>query len=213
MAKKTIWSDVKVFMQSAIGAKKTITAVTKNATATASSVAHGFANGAYVLTEAQGMSEINQRIIRVAGQTADTFVLEGEDSSEYGVFSSGSAQLITFGTTLTTLTTVTASGGEFRSVPTTTIHEKSESTMPGLASATEYSFESIWDVSDPGLIAAKAASRIKAQRAFMIAFPDGQRVVFYGQVGTQLVPRGQQGGLVTTSIKITAQGEISTYAT
>lgn len=212
MALISTWTDVKVFMQSAIASAKTITAISKASPGVASSVAHGFSNGDYVLIEAQGMTEVNNRIFRVANVSDDTFQLEGEDTTEYDDFTSGTAKKITFGTTLSTLTTVQGNGGEFDKIDTTTIHDKARSSIPGMASDTEYTFDSIWDVSDAGLIAAKKASDTKAQRGFMIQFANGQRVLFYGYVGTQNIPGGSTGGMVTTSVKITAQGALTTLA-
>lgn len=213
MAKISTWTDVDVFMESAIGAEKTITGITKANPAVVSSVAHGLTNGDYVLIKAQGMAEVNGRVFRVASAATDSFELEGEDSTLYGTFASGTAQEITFGTTLATLTSVAASGGEFDSIDTTLIHDRAKSSIPGLASASEYTFESVWDVSDAGLIAANQASKTKAQKAFMIVFSNGQRVMFYGYIGAQLAPGGSTGGMVTTSVKITAQGQLTALAT
>lgn len=213
MAKISTWTDVDVFMESAIGAEKTITGITKANPAVVSSVAHGLTNGDYVLIKAQGMAEVNGRVFRVANSATDSFALEGEDSTLYGTFASGTAQEETFGTTLATLTSVAASGGEFDSIDTTLIHDRAKSSIPGLASASEYTFESVWDVSDAGLIAANQASKTKSQKAFMIVFANGQRVMFYGYIGAQLAPGGSTGGIVTTSVKITAQGQLTALAT
>ncbi len=211
MAKISTWTDVDVFMESAIAAEKTITAISKAAEGVVSAVAHGYSNGDYVLIKAQGMAEVNGRIFKVKSVATDSFVLEGENTTNFGTFTSGSAQKLTFGTTLSTLTSVNGSGGEFDSIDTTTIHDKAKSSIPGMASASEYTFDSIWDVSDAGLIAAKQASDTKAQKAFMIVFSNGQRVLFYGYIGAQLQPGGSTGGMVTTSVKITAQGSLTAY--
>lgn len=212
MANVTTWTDVDVFMESAIATAKTITGISKAAEGVVTATAHGYANGDYVLIKAQGMAEVNGRVFRVKSVATDTFVLEGENTTDYGTFTSGSAQKLTFGTTLSTLTSVSGSGGEFDMIDTTTIHDKAKSSIPGLASATEFSFESVWDVSDAGLQAAKAASNTKAQKAFMIVFSNSQRVVFYGYIGAQLIPGGSTGGMVTTSVKISAQGALTAYA-
>lgn len=212
MAKISTWTDVAVFMESAIGAEVAVSAITKAAEGVMTTgSAHGITTGDYVLVKAQGMSEVNGRIFRAKAASGSSLTLEGENTTNYGDFSSGSVQKITFGTTLSTLTSVSGSGGEFDSIDTTLIHDKAKSSMPGLASATEYKFDSVWDVSDSGLIAAKQASATKAQKAFMIVFANGQRVVFYGYIGAQLIPGGSTGGMVTTSLTISAQGELTVY--
>ena len=52
-------SGLKLFMESAIAAAKTITAITKAAPGVFSSTAHGFANGDLILLEIQGMVELH----------------------------------------------------------------------------------------------------------------------------------------------------------
>ena len=213
MAKFTTWTDVYVFMESAIGAEVAASAITKASEGVMTTgAAHGITTGDYVLVKAQGMTEVNGRIFRAKSASGTTLTLEGENTTNYGTFTSGTVQKVTLGTTISTLTSVSGSGGEFSPIDTTLIHDKSKSSIPGLASATEYKFDSVWDVSDPGLIAAKQASSSKAQKTFMIMFSNGQRVLFYGYIGAQLIPGGSTGGLVTTSITISAQGELTNYA-
>ena len=95
----------------------------------------------------------------------------------------------------------------------TTIHDNSKKEMPGLASASTYSFDNIWDVSDAGLIAMKYASDAQAKRAFKFTFgTGGQIMVFAGYVGATLLPAGSAQDKVTTGTTITMQGSPSYYA-
>jgi hypothetical protein len=214
MANISTWTDVDVFMQSAIGAAVAVSTLTNAAEGViGTGSAHGISTGEFFLLKAQGMPEVDGRIFRAKAASGSTLTIEGENTTNYGTFTSGTIQKITYGTNLATLTDVNGSGGEFDNIDTTFLKDKSRSSIPGLSAATEYKFESAWDVSDPGLIAAKAASTQKAQRAFMIVFSNGQRVVFYGYIGAQLIPGGSKGNMVTTSISINAQGELTVYAT
>jgi len=213
MSSVTKWANVAVAMQSVIAAAKTITAVTQASPAVASSVAHGFTNGDYVLIAAQGMTQIDKRVFRVANVAADTFELEGIDSTSFDAFTSGDAKEITLGTSLTTLTSVSGSGGDFDFIDTTTIHDSIKTQIPGTANALTYEFESIWDVADTGLIALKLASDNQEERAFLFTFPNGQKMVFNGFVGASLVPGGNAQDKVTTSVTITAFGTPTYLAT
>ena len=215
MATPILWKNVAVAMQSAIAATKTISAVAvaTDGSIEATSTAHGYVNGDYVLILAAGMTEINKRIFRVANKTNDTFELEGEDGTDYTTFSSGTAQLITFGTSVTTMTTVNPSGGEPEQIDATTIHDTQRTILYGLPAATSYSFDNIWDPADAGLIALKAASNSQAERAFRFTFGTGGRIfLFYGQVSAGLNPSGTAQGLVTSPVSITATGASTTYA-
>lgn len=213
MAKVTKWSNVAIAMQSAIATSKVITAITQADPAVVSSVAHGYANGDYVLMAAQGMTQVNGRVFRVSGVATDSFELEGIDSTGFDAFTSGDAKSLTFGTSLTTVTAVSGSGGDFDFIDTTTVHDDIKTQIPGLPSALTYNFENIWDISDAALAAMKLASDNQGERAFLFTFPNGQKMTFNGFVGASLVPGGSAQDKVTTSTTITAFGTPTYYAT
>lgn len=213
MATVKKWSNVAIAMQSALGAAKTITGITIGATATVTSTAHGFANGDYVLVSAQGMRQVDGRIFRVSSQTTNDFVLEGEDTSAFDAFTSGSCQAITFGTSITTATSVSGSGGDFGFIDTTTIHDNAKTQIPELPNAASYSMDNIWDISDAGLRAMKQASDAQSKRCFKFTFgTGGQIMLFNGYVGASLLPGGQAQGMVTTGTVITMHGSPTYYA-
>lgn len=214
MATPTLWSSVDVDMQSTLGSALTISAITQANPGVATSTAHGLANGAYVvLKDIQGMSELDGRVSRVANVATDTFELEGIDTTNFGTFTSGEAFEITYGTSIATVTDLSASGGEFDFIDVTTIHDSIAKQIPGLASAISYSFTNIWDVTDAGLTAMKAASDVKAERAFLFTFQNGQKMVFNGFVGSTNLPVGTAQALVTTPSTITMFGVPTFYQT
>lgn len=212
MATATKWSNIAIAVESARGAALTISAITKASPGVATSTSHGLANGDYVLIAAQGMSQIDARVFRVAGVTTNTFNLEGEDTTNYDTFTSGAAYKLTFGTTLSTLVGVTASGGDFDFIDVTTIHDNVRKQIPGTASPSVYSFESLWDVSDAGLVALKAASDAQAQKAVRFSFANGQKLLFSGFIGASLLPTGSAQDLVKTNVSITGYGKPTVYA-
>lgn len=213
MATVKKWSNVAIAMQSALASAKTITGITVGATATVTSNAHGYANGDYVLLTVQGMRQVDGRIFRVSAQTANTFVLEGEDTSAFDAFTSGTCQAITFGTSITTATSVSGSGGDFGFIDTTTIHDNAKTQIPELPNAASYSMDNIWDISDAGLRAMKVASDAQAKRCFKFTFGSGgQIMLFNGYVGASLLPGGQAQGMVTTGTVITMHGSPTYYA-
>ena len=159
MAVITKWSNVAVSVQSAIAAAVAISGITKASPGVVTTgSAHGFSNGDYVLMTINGMYQLNYRVFRISAASGSVFTLEGEDTTNYGTFVSGSVQKLTLGTSLATLTNVNASGGDFDFIQTTTIHDSIKTQIPGLPNPSTYSFESFWDPSDAGLIALKSAS-------------------------------------------------------
>ncbi len=212
MASAKKWSNVQVSMQSAIGADKTISAITKATTGVVTSTAHGLANGDYVFLTVSGMRQLNDRVVRVANVAANTFELEGIDTTLFDTFTAGTAAAISFGTNITTATNISSSGGGFDFIDTTTIHDNTRTQVPGLPAATSYTFDNIWDISDAGLKAMKVASDAQAKRAFKFQFGiGGQIMVFAGYVGANLLPGGSAQQLVTTSAAITMNSTPSYY--
>lgn len=206
-----VWSNVQVAMQSALGTSKTLTAITKASPAVATSTAHGFANGDIVILAVQGMWQLDTRTVRVANVTANTFELEGVDSTAYDTFASGSAQAITFGTTFSTIGDLSTSGGDFEMIDITTIHDNVKKSIPGAASQVEVSGNMNWDPSDLGQIALKTASDARALRAFRITFADGAKWYFTGYPGYSATPTGSAQQKVTSPFKVSSFGRPSFY--
>ncbi len=219
MAKVRKMSNVAVAMQSALGAALSISAITQAAPGVVTSTAHGLANGAYVVLSAQGMHQLDGRVFRVTNQSANTFELEdttgggGIDTSSYDAFVSGNAKEITFGTSITSATTMDASGGDFDFIDTTVIHSNVKSQIPGSANPITKTFDNLWDVTDAGQIAMKAASDAQEQRAFKFTYGVGGPIeVFTGFVGFTGAPTGAAQDKITSPATITAFGSPSYYA-
>lgn len=209
------WSDVDVDVQSSLATAITITAITKASTGVVTYTGTDPTNGAYVIVTALGMSEVSGRVFRVANVNAgsDTFELEGENTTGYGTFVSGSAQVITFGTSVDTITGLNASGGDFDFIDTTTIHSTVRTQIPGLASPGVYTCESFWDPSDASLLLLKTASQTKSQRCVRFSFADGRKFLFNGFVGCTLFPTGNAQDLVKTALVFTMFGSPTVYGT
>lgn len=215
MAQVTKWSGVAVAVQSALAAALTVTGITKANPGVVSYTGTDPVNGAFVLVKAEGMHQVNNRVFRVANvnSAGDTFELEGENTTSYDSFISGTAEVITFGTTAASFTSVSASGGDFEFIDVTTIHDNVRKQIPGVASPATYTFESFWDPADPALAALKAASDNQQQRAFRLTFPNGYKLVGTGYIGATLLPTGNAQDKVVTSVVITLFGRPTLYTT
>lgn len=210
----SIWSSVAVAVESARAGAVSISAISKaNPGVVTTGSAHGYSNGDFILISAQGMSQVDSRVFRITGASGSVFNLEGEDTTNYGTFTSGNAYKLTFGTTLATLVGLSASGGTFEMIDTTTIHDNVKKQIPGVASPSVYSFESMWDVSDTGLVAMKSYSDQQAQKAIRFTFANSQKFLFLGYIGATLLPTGNAQDLVKTSVEITGYGKPTVYST
>lgn len=221
MATVTKWAGVSIFMQSALGANKTITAIATSDATGVVTATHDFSAGDYVYFTCSSTTQLNGRVFRVLSvSTTVSFVVEGPggialDMNSFNDFVSGTGTVnkITFGTGITTATGV--SGGESGSdmIDTTTIHDLIKSETPGAQNPISYTFENIWDPADAGQIAMKSASDAQAIRAFKFTFGSGGKImVFAGYVGFSGAPGGTAQDKVTTSATISANGSPTYYA-
>ena len=209
------WSNVAIAMQSALAAAVTINSISKASPGVVGYTGTDPSNGDYVFISALGMHQMDDRVARVANVNGagNTFELEGIDTTLFDTFTSGTFQVITFGTSITTATSISSSDGGFDFLDTTTIHGNVKTQVPGLPAAKNYNMDHIWDVSDAGQIAMKVASDAQAKRAFKFVFgTGGQIMVFAGYVGFDGTPGGSAQEVVKTSAVITANGKPSYYA-
>lgn len=216
MANVSLWTNVAVDVQSALGSPVTIVGISKTDPAVVSFNGTLPSNGAYVKLTVQGMTQADGRVFRVANGASgspDTFELEGLDATGFSDFASGTFEVITFGTSMTTATGLSASGGDFDFIDITTIHDNIRKQIPGVASPATYSFESLWDAADAGLIAFKETSDAQSLSAVRFTFANGSKVVFNGYIGCTLLPVGNEQDKVTTSVVVTMFGRPTVYAT
>ncbi|MDD0817210.1 phage tail tube protein [Curvibacter sp. HBC28] len=215
MANAIFWSNVGVDVQTALGAAITISAISKAATAVATYAGSTAPTvGDYIAVTANGMYQVSDRIFRVANvnTVAKTFELEGEDSTSYDSFASGSFQVITFGASFANLQNINVSGGEPEFADVTTIHDNVRKRVPTIVSPLSLSMDAIYDLSDAGFVECNKAYRAKAKRAIRLRFGTGAKMVLTGYASASGVPTGQAQGVVQTKVSIEAQNMPTVYA-
>lgn len=211
-------SGLKLFMESAIASAKTISGITKAAPGVVSSTAHGFVNNDIVLLEVQGMVELNGRLFKVVNTAADSFQLAGVDGTTgidttlYNTFSSGTAKKVTLGTSITGVQEFTFSGGDIKTVDTTTVNDLVDTQIVVGAAAQAADLTMQWDPSSAAQQAMIAAFQTRANKGFKVMWPDGAFVLWYGTVGYTGAPGGGKQGVTTSPAKITMLGGLTVCA-
>ncbi len=211
MAKARLWSGVAVDVQSALATALTITAVSKANPGVVTFTGTQPAAGSYVVIKATGMNRINNRVFRVGSPTATTFQLVGENTTLYDTFIDGTAQVITFGVSLNSVTDLNASGGEPERRDTSTIHEFMRTEINGISSAAVYTIGLLWDPDDPAQMSFIQSSETNSDVAIRFRWPDGATAVFVGGIGFSGLPTGSAHEKVTTNCTITMSGRAKYY--
>lgn len=213
MSEPIFWTNVGVSVQTAATVAFAISSISKAAegvvtfTGTAPS---GLADGAVVhIKEVNGMIELQDRAFIVKGFDADakTFVLKGEDTSDYTDFSgTGSAVVVTLGASFRSIQDVSASGGDFEKADVTTIHGLLRKRRATVANPVTFSFTNLFDLDDPGFKECVKAHRSKTNRVIMFSFGTGPKILAVGAPAATGVPTGQAQGVVQTPVEIECQG-------
>jgi hypothetical protein len=217
MAEPIFWTNVGVDVQTALSAAQAITAITKATTGVVSYSGADPANGDYVLLTVNGMTELTDRVGRVAAvdTVANTFQLEGEDTSLYNTFSAtGSTfQIITFGASFDILMDITASGGEAEMTETTTIHGLARRRAPTVTSPLSFASNALFATSDPGYVECNKAFRAKQKRAIRLRFGTSAKMAFVAYPSAPGVPTGQAQAVVQMRLGFEAQNFVTPWAT
>jgi hypothetical protein len=212
MATVRKWSNVAVAMESAAASPVTITGIFQGSTCTVTAT-NTYSAGDYVKLSVSGMYQLDGKVVRVSSPTGSNFVAEGIDSTSFATFSTGTASKLTFGTSITTATSMSGTGGDFDFIDTTTIHTNVKTQIPGLSNPITYTFDNLWDIADAGQVAMKAATDSQAQKSFKFTFGTGGPImVFLGYVGFTGAPGGTAQDKVTSPAVITCFGTPTYYS-
>lgn len=209
------WTNVGIDVQTALSTAISITAITK---ASPGVVTYGGsthpATGDYIIPAINGMYQLDDRVLRIANvnTTAKTFELEGEDTTSYDTFVSGSFQIVTFGASFKSVQSISPSGGGYEEADLTTIHDVMRKSAPTIAQAMNFEMTNFFDLTDPGFVECNKAFKSKTKRAIRMRFGTGAKFLFNGYVGAAGTPTGQALGAVQTPVSIKAQNLPTVYA-
>jgi hypothetical protein len=206
-------SGIILSMQSAIGTATAISAATNAAPGVFSSEAHGLLDGDIILLRVSGMIEVNERVFVVVNKATDTFQIKnsatgavGIDTTDYGVFASGTFEKVTLGITIPGCQGFSSSGGDVKFVDITTVSDIFDKQQVSGANPITYNLSMLWNMQDPAQIAMQNAFVALQSRVFRIKWPDGAYALFYGSVGYAGVPGGEKQGATVPPAAIALNG-------
>lgn len=204
-----------VSLATTYGSPKTVSAITNANPGVASSTAHGFSNGA-ILSMVSGWSNLNNRVVRVAGAATNAFNLDGLDTSLTTLYPAGSgagtATEITAFTQITQIMGFTTSGGDQQFTNFSFLEQDFETQIPTIRSAMSIAIDIADDPSLAGYAALKAAADARAVRALKIAMPDGSFILYQGYVSFNETPSVTKGAVMQVKATFSLQSRPVRYA-
>lgn len=176
---------------SAYGSVLTVTAITNANPAVATSTAHGLSNGDIVVVTS-GWSRLNGKAVRVANVAANTFELEGIDSTSTTTYpagtGTGSVKEATAFTQLAQILSSSTNGGEQQFLEYQFLESDSQTRIPTFKSASGLTLSIGDDPTLAGYIAASTANDDRAARALKVALANGSFIYYNGYVSLNKTP-------------------------
>jgi hypothetical protein len=203
----------RIYIQSAISAVQAITTLTKAAPPVLTYAGtDSWTNGSYVaLSSMYGMTEFEDALSRVANvnTTSNTLEMEDQNSTGYGTFVSGNAQLVTLGTELVAASDFSFSGGDQQFAEYSFLWDKMKRKMPSTKDGMTATVKCIWDPTDVSQQAVLAASDASSKLAIKIAHPDGLEMLFFGFVASSGLPKTSgQNDVMMTDVTIVSSSRM-----
>lgn len=168
-----------------LAAAKTVTAITNASPGVASSTAHGYPDGSILLLSMP--SRLDQRVVRVASTAANTFALEGIDTTSTSLYPSGfgvgTAQLASGWVSLSQITDSQSSGGEQQFYQWTYLEDGRQRQRPTFKNARSLALTLDYDPTlswHAAMLAADQAGTVYPLRATL---PNGSVLYYSAYVG------------------------------
>lgn len=165
------------YVATSIAATKTVTAISNASEGVVSSTAHGYSNGDIVIVYS-GWGRLNKRAFRVKSVTADTYVLEGADTTNTNFFpvgsSAGTSTKVSTFQQVTTVMNPQSSGGDAKKVTYKFVESDVEYSINDGFSATDYTMDLDADsIGSAGYTALKNLTEVQTDTVLKIVTRSG----------------------------------------
>lgn len=203
-----------VHIGSALDVEKTATAVTNAAEAVVTSAAHGVATGDFIVFDS-GWGKLAGRVFRVTQSTADTFKLDGVNTTSTADFPAGAGvgkfRKVKTWTQLSQILEVSMSGGEQQYHNYGFLEDDFERQLPTVKTAMSFTFSVADDTAAAGYKAAVAADESKARTPMLIRLSNSGTIAYNGLFSVNKVPSLARNDGMKITIAYALDGEISRY--
>lgn len=205
----------KLFMSITYGAAAAVSVVSNADPAVATAAGHGLADGKeFIFTS--GWEDANNRIFRADGVAADTFNIEGLDTTNESRFTPGggigSVKPITAWQEIQQVLNPSSTGGDPKYATVEPLASLNDFQIPTGFTAQAITIPIGDDPSLPGYKALKKASEERQLVALKVQKPNGSVNYFYGYAALNEMPSLTKGQVDTVTATFAPQGQTTRYA-
>ncbi len=204
------------FIASAYASPKAVTIVTNATEAVVTAVAHGYANGDMV-EMTSGWGRINRRDFRVKSITTDTFVLEGQDTTNSTFFPTGtgigSVRKINTFTQITTVMSPASSGGDPKTVTYKYLESDVEFSINDGFGATSYTMNLDADsIGSAGYTALKTLTEVQTDTCLKMVTRSGSIILQPCTVALNEAVKLTDGQINQVAVAFNGNNRLTRYA-
>lgn len=200
----------------AFSTAKTVSGISNAAEAVVSSTAHGFSNGD-IVEVTSGWGRLQKRIFRVKTSAADTFVLEGANTTNTTFFPAGSGggsvRKVTTWVQITSVMNPSTSGGEPKKVTYKFVESDVEYSINDGFTSVDRTVDLDADaISSPGYIALKDLTEVQTDTVLRQLAKSGAVTYLPCTVALNEEEQMQDGQIVTVKVAFSGNNKSTRYA-
>jgi hypothetical protein len=204
------------YVASAFGTVKTVTGISNAAEAVVTAAAHGFTAGD-IIELTSGWGGLAGRSFKVKTPTTDSFVLDGEDTTNTQTYPAGSgggsARKATTFTQITQVLTVSSSGGDPKNVTYKYLEGDSENTINDGFSGTSMTLELDADSNTTqGYATLKTLTQVQTATIFKMVTRNGGQVLRGATVALNEDVIVADGSINKVKVSVNGKGRVTRYA-
>lgn len=204
------------FIASAFGSDKTTTVVSNASEAVVTAAAHGFSNGD-IVEITSGWGRLNKRNFRIKSVSTDTFVLEGQDTTNTTFYPAGTGlgtvRKATAFTQITGVMNPQSNGGDPKNVTYKFVESDVEYSINDGFSATNYTMELDADaIGGAGYTALKALTEVQTYTSLKMVTRSGSLLFQPCTVALNESVRLQDGQINRVNVAFNGANRLTRYA-
>lgn len=203
-------------LATAFGPDKTVTAITNAATAVVSCTAHGYSNGD-IVEITSGWGKLNKRAFRVTAVSADTFQLEGQDTTNTSFYpigsSAGTVRKVTTWQQFEKVMSPQSQGGDPKTVNYKYVESDVEYSINDGFGATTYTLELDADaIGGAGYNAAKALTETQTDTIMQMRLRSGSPIYLPCKVALNENVKLQDGQINRVMVAFNGNNRATRYS-
>lgn len=216
MATFTLPNGSTISLSTGFGSPVAVSAITNAEPGVATSTAHGYSDGDILIAATSGWANLEGRPFRVDNSAANTFDLEGINTSSTTKYpagaGAGTVKDVTGWVQITGVLDPSGTGGDQQFWEGAPLEARRNIRIPTTQSAAGIDFQAAYDPSAAWWDYVSDAADDVEPRAVLLTLANGAKLYYYCYVGMSVIPSLTRDQPMTVGISLSLAGDPTRYA-